>query len=142
MQVLSAELANRLQYVTVLFELVGLTLAFIEIRFPKLALSVSKHIRHEIKDLGRSVSSLSRGRLLEVLIGLVLGLILLYALDTWGSPFIALTLLFVFLALILSYTIAAYWIPQRAIGGFGIALASFGVLGEIYQIIVSKIAGS
>ena len=131
MSFLNQELAASLQYVTVPLEFVGIILAILELRFPRASLWASEHILREGQSYLLAINSkLAIKTALGVGIGLVLVLTLEYSNLQYGSEL----MLYACFSLAFSYAIAAYWLPDRAIGTFGLCLASFGLCGEIYQL--------
>ena len=130
----SEEAARTIQFVTIPFELIGIALAAIEIRLPHLSASVSNHI---LKEGQHFLGPVSRRQTLEFGVGICLGVGIAAIIDQTNSPEVLGVSVFALIAVCASYCIAAYWVPSRAIGTFGLSIASFGLTGEIYQFLVA-----
>lgn len=131
MSLFNQDLAASLQYVTVPLEFVGIVLALVELRFPRISQWASEHILREGQGYFRAINPrLAIKTALGIGIGLLLVLTLEYSNLQYGSGL----MLYACFSLAFSYAIAAYWLPERAIGTFGLCLASFGLCGEIYQL--------
>lgn len=116
-------MATTLQYYTFPLELIGLTLATIEVRFPRTAKRLAKYIN-------------KRGPRKELLIGLWIPVaIVLVLLVTFNESVVRSLLPGVVLTFVLAavYTISSNWVNGREVGTLGIIIAGFGVLGEAYQ---------
>jgi hypothetical protein len=163
------EAAYVLQYVTFPLEVIGLTLATIEVRFPSLAVRISAFIKGEWEELSRYPDRPVRGSgwywlklvgywlkrpdtgLLVVMVSLVLVFLLLTLLASMpiginvvvvAIPIteVALRVLPI-IVICMAVWISATWVEDRAVGTMGIVIAGLGVLGEAYQFIVQLLAG-
>lgn len=180
MQLLSSDLASALQYVSLPLELIGLSLATIEVRFPIMTARINAYLEKQVENWGVARSAIKKrhpltyklhggdSRLhipmpallyhtLTALIAVIalaailflsaramhqFGLIDQIELDLVGSIydvfFLWVYLPISSLAIIaLSVTfIAVRFVANRAVGTLGIIIASVGVLGEGYQLLV------
>ena len=132
---LSAKLANLLQYFTFPVELVGFSLALIEIRFPHFASRLSHLIVKSADEPTQPLKSevpLSKA-LVTIGLFLMIGLIIvLFSLPQWvvygGGG--------VLFAFGVGHAIAARWVPNRAVGTVGLIMAGLGLVAELYQLMV------
>ena len=126
------EISDALQYFTLPVELIGFTLALIEIRFPVFASRLSKIIvKTEKRSSGFNPDLSKLAAIASVCFFLSFGVaIVLFQIPEWlvygGCG--------VVMSFGLGHTIAARWIPNRAIGTIGLIMAALGLLGELYQI--------
>ena len=162
MEFFNNETATLLQYFSFPLEVVGFSLAMIEIRFPALALSIIGFMNSYSED-SELVSvkvkwdkTLFRGFLLSTVLGAVmlflafvpraLGVflgddegILLLALVGSFLVYGAVYILVIILLMRGLITMANRWVEGRAIGTLGLTIAGFGVLGEAYQFTVQLV---
>lgn len=134
MWLVSTEFANALQFVTVPLEFVGILLAIIELRFPALSKIASRHILNEGKSY---LGPLSYKQIIQTSIGIGLGLVFTSIVGQSETAYALELLTFAISAIVCSYVVAAYWIPDRAIGSFGLCLAGFGLAGELFQLFIN-----
>ena len=132
--ILSEDVAFHLQFITFPLELIGIVLALIEIRFPSLAISIAKYIHAETSaeasDLGQTIT---RGQLAVFSIGGIAFLVILFFAPNPHT--IVAGMVVVSAVVLVSFTISVKWIPGRTVGTLGVLVASFGLVGETYQVI-------
>lgn len=141
----SSEISDQLQLVTFPLEVFGLTLALVEVRFPRMANAVAERIRIESiafqKGLTMKSKAISwllpflpsglRTRLVSMLILLFPFIVLFVApIDPITLPLVSV------LAVIVAIWASVRWIPDKPVGTLGIFVAGLGVLGEGYQFTV------
>ena len=136
MEIFSNEVASTLQYFTLPLEVIGLTLAAIEVRFPSLASRIAGYIVTAVEKGERDGADLKRIVSKKELVMTAIGVsILVFAVITSGYPNAVVYGSCTFVAVIsLSYIAAVKWIPGKTVGTLGIIIAAFGVLGEAYQL--------
>ena len=144
----SNEIAFTLQYITFPFEVFGLTLATIELRFPHTAKRIHDYL---LKDKAWTEVELDRGfidtirKSKIVLIVYILYSVLVFTMAYFKGD-VVIAVAFIFVPLILIPVLASFmwltlkgygfltdWVPDRSVGTLGIIIAGFGVLGEAYQ---------
>ena len=132
----SSAIANLLQYFSFPAELIGIFLAYIEIRHPDLANRFSERI----VNYARKNAEVSLSDAVPVLH--VLGIVTVFvfigiATVIFNPPdWVIYGPLAVLITLTLAMFIAAYWIPKRALGTIGLMIAGIGMLIECYQVVV------
>ena len=149
MEIFNDDLSDVLQYVSLILESVGLTLAFIEIKSPNTAalLEASIHgFENHLKELGNKIAS---NKVTQNIVSTFIILIFLAVIPAlWGLfelP-IFVWVIFFFVAAIFLFVIGIFLLGAfinsletfshgRAIGALGVCLASLGIFGEIYQIL-------
>ena len=162
MEFFSNEISNTLQMFTFPMEVVGLTLAAIEVRFAEFAAKIHVYMEYFLDRQEKGLSKGFREGLVEdlidpdeieegartryytLLIIMLLMLLVLLGQVTWNlfvgeyKDFLVVTGLG-FSAVFLVYLILQFtrfivrWVPDRSVGTLGIIIAGFGVLGEAYQ---------
>ena len=148
MEFFSNEIASTLQYFTLPLEVVGLTLATIEVRFPRVAARMHQYM---LQDQNYVQKELDYGFLKTLktsyFVGIALVLYLLAVLTfayfednlIGGLGFaVAPLILIPFLSFGSTLMLRAYgfltnWVPERSVGTLGLIVAGFGILGEAYQ---------
>ena len=142
--------ALELQLVTFFLEIVGVTLAFIEIKFPATADKIERGIRKSeiwVRNLGERITN---NRLTEYTMTAFIIVFFLTLSDLWGLWELP-TLVWIFFYLIYSVVgviFGLYLIEEvikilnhssngRALGALGVALAILGLMGEIFQMYIS-----
>ena len=149
MHIFNDDISNILQYVSLFLEIIGITLAFIEIKSPKIARFLEESIHdfeNHLKDLGSRIAS---NKITQNLVTVFIVLLLIAIIPAlWGlfelPSFVWIIFFFigaVFLFIIGVFLLVAFidslnsFSNGRAIGSLGICLASLGLFGEIYQIL-------
>lgn len=135
MDFFSNEFASTLQYFTFPLEVVGLTLAAIELRYPAQARIITRVVAFQ--DRNTTIESFTnRWRnssdfpTFRYRIGL---LVVLLAISTIVALSITLSLIIFSTVVFLMIRLTNRWVPDRAVGTLGIIIASVGVLGDGYQ---------
>lgn len=142
------EIAAELQFYTLPLEVVGLSLALIEVRFPGLAARIHASLVHDRSVLSEAieygfVKTLKESRLMWVTVaiyGLLVGLTGLV--EGWFAGVIFLlagVALIPILAFLLrvqyqGWSFITSWVPDRSVGTIGVLIAALGVTGEAYQL--------
>ena len=143
MEFFSNEMANTLQYFTFPMEVVGLTLAAIEVRFPGTAELLADRVSDWRSLMGGKIEHPLRFLLIAAAIfvttvsfgilqkDMSLNIWLLYSFQS----FIYVTSFVICLPIVLAplLLIAQKFVEGRTVGTLGIIIAGFGVLGEAYQ---------
>lgn len=140
MDILDPEFADRLQYLSLILELLGLSLALLEIRFPSSAEKVARYIVSETASLESNIKNMVSGLgsfaiVTSILISIVLAVGVLW----WTfSRFLHGDYVYAFggagMSLLILSWISVKWIPNRPIGTLGVVVAILGVIGEIVQL--------
>tara|TARA_B100000315_G_scaffold185806_1_gene174990 strand:- start:20768 stop:21280 length:513 start_codon:yes stop_codon:yes gene_type:complete len=160
--IFSNELSNTLQMFTFPLEVIGLTLAAVEVRFPELAARLAGYVSREAKSMTpigqlemwnaqrRKTSSLSPirekmnlyllpvisyTRFMPIALGLTfVGMIIISILN---ADFHGLLMMSLLMLVVICYGSLIYFadrfVEGRAVGTLGIIIAGLGVLGEAYQ---------
>jgi hypothetical protein len=141
--------SNSLQYITLILEVAGITLAFIEIKSPRTADKIEKAIRGIQKFTERASYKVTRSHAGQTLITLFIILLFAAVVPTiWGLFTLPWYLWLLFgivggiFGIILGLHLTVDFINSlnkfsngKAIGALGICLASLGMVGEEYQIL-------
>lgn len=154
MNFFNPDTSSAIQYLTFPLEVIGFSLALIEIRFPNAAQRISKLQARSFKPFSESLSKLDknslRGKanesigLLVTFIIVIFGIISIAALWAMGelqnsilfgnSVFGSLYVLFVIVfGTYILMGLSSRWVKGREVGTLGLILASLGLLGESYQ---------
>jgi hypothetical protein len=122
----SMEVATTLQYFTFPLEVVGLTFAAIEVRFPDKAKLIARIV--QFQDRNTTLGSLRERwpRVVLLAILMVASIALSWSITLIAVVFSAITFLMI--------RLTSRWVPDRSVGTLGIVIAGFGVLGEAYQL--------
>lgn len=134
-------MASTLQFFTFPLELIGLTLATIEVRFPMLAGQLANRVLAVVEENEREAGNWKRVLKTRDAIIALLGIaVLVIVIFTTGKAWTAI-LGFFLVAVVTSasYLIAVKWVPGRTIGTLGLIVAGFGVLGEFYQVVTQLV---
>lgn len=135
MGIFTNEFAVILQYFTFPLEVVGLSLAALEVRFPKRARLVAKALKFQ--DERTTIESyIHRWKSSTAYTSFrykVILLVVLILISLVVVPFITLLILISGITIFLMIRLTNRWVPERAVGTLGIIIAGFGVLGEGYQ---------
>jgi hypothetical protein len=144
----SNEISNTLQMFTFPMEVIGLTLAAIEVRFPVIAAKIQLSIED---DKSQTTAELERGIIRTIKTSRILHVVLLMyflwavfigystgkiagGLFLAAAPIILIPFLYLIIWLsVKGSTFLLNWVPDRSVGTLGIIIAGFGVLGEAYQ---------
>ena len=144
----SNEIAYTLQYFTFPSEVVGLTLAAIEVRFPRVAARMHQYFVQDKQDTQKEfnygfIKTLKTSYLVQIALVLYLLAVLTLAyfednvrlgVALAAAPLILIPLLSFGVTLMLrAYEFLTNWVPERSVGTLGLMIAGFGVLGEAYQ---------
>ena len=134
---LNSDLADSIQYVCLMLEFTGIALALIELRFPMFAEQLASHF----KEQGRFRFKFPRD-LIFIAAGVFVGeLAVTLVQDPHTRELLMYTLLYLGAAVSIAYTVSAYWLTDRSVGVFGLTLAFFGFVGEVYQSLTGLILG-
>lgn len=131
----SAAIANLLQYFSFPAEVIGVLLAYIEIRHPGL----SRLLSARITDYGKRNAEVSlrdnipAAGVIATIAVFVLFSVVIVVVDPpdWVIYGPLAVLILVSAALL----VAAYWVPRRALGTIGLMIAGLGLLIELYQML-------
>lgn len=149
MNFFNESISDLLQHITLALELVGITLAFIEIKSPSTANKIEKAIRGIQKATERASYQVTRSHVGQTFITIFIILLFVAIVPTiWGLfslPWYAWVVIGVIggiFGVIIGMHLMVDFINSlntfsngRAIGALGVCLASLGIAGEIYQII-------
>jgi hypothetical protein len=143
------ELANELQFITFALEVLGVTLAFIEIKYPALADKIERFIRdseHAVRRLGERLTD---GRLIEWTMTIFIIVFFLSLADWWDLytlpwfVWVIFGIVYAVVGLIFGLFLIEELIKflnhssnGRALGALGIALAMLGLIGDLIQIYI------
>jgi hypothetical protein len=145
-------LATELQLVTFILEILGVTLAFIEIWFPDRADRIERRIRmgeDAVRNLGERITN---NRLTEYTMTAFTFVIFLSLFDVWGlidwPTFV--WIIFGIIFAVVGTVFGLYLVQEtirflnhnsngRALGALGVLLAIFGLIGEVGQIYLTII---
>ena len=148
MEFFSNEIASTLQYFTFPLEVIGLTLAAIEVRFPKLAARMHQYLVQDQQEFQKQfdygfLKTLKTSYLVQITLILYLLAVLTFAyfednliggLGFAVAPLILIPFLSFGSTLMLrAYGFLTNWVPERSVGTLGLIVAGFGILGEAYQ---------
>ena len=148
MEFFSNEIASTLQYFTFPLEVIGLTLAAIEVRFPKLAARMHQYLVQDQQEFQKQfdygfLKTLKTSYLVQITLILYLLAVLTFAyfednliggLVLAVAPLILIPFLSFGSTLMLrAYIFLTNWVPERSVGTLGLIVAGFGILGEAYQ---------
>ena len=148
MEFFSNEIASTLQYFTFPLEVIGLTLAAIEVRFPKLAARMHQYLVQDQQEIQKQfdygfLKTLKTSYLVQITLILYLLAVLTFAyfednliggLGFAVAPLILIPFLSFGSTLMLrAYIFLTNWVPERSVGTLGLIVAGFGILGEAYQ---------
>ena len=148
MEFFSNEIASTLQYFTFPLEVIGLTLAAIEVRFPKLAARMHQYLVQDQQEIQKQfdygfLKTLKTSYLVQITLILYLLAVLTFAyfednliggLVLAVAPLILIPFLSFGSTLMLrAYIFLTNWVPERSVGTLGLIVAGFGILGEAYQ---------
>ena len=135
MDFFSNEIAYTLQYFTFPLEVVGWTLASIEVTYPDGALLISRVV--SFQDWNTTLESFTERWKNPSEFGSfrykIIGLLVLVVISIGVSSIITLGLVILALAIFILIRLTNRWVPDKAVGTLGIVLAGLGVLGEAYQ---------
>jgi hypothetical protein len=149
MKFFNESVSNSLQYITLILEVAGITLAFIEIKSPSSADKIEKAIRGVQKFTERASYKVTRSHAGQTFITLFIILLFAAVVPTvWGLFTLPWYLWLLFgivgaiFGIILGLHLTVDFINSlnkfsngKAIGALGICLASLGMVGEAYQIL-------
>ena len=137
----SENMAYWLQFITLPLEVVGLTLATIEVRFPGIAEQLSNRVLAVVERNELEAGNMKRViEPREVIATMLLIGVLVVIIFVTGNPWTSIFGFFgVALIVSLSYVVAVKWVPGRTIGTLGLIVAGFGVLGEFYQMVAQVV---
>ncbi len=131
----SNEIAYTLQYFTFPLEIIGLTMASIEVRYPDKAVLISRIV--SFQDKNTTLESFTDRWMNPSEFGSfrykIIGLLILVAISMAVSSTITLGLFILAFAIFFMIRLTNRWVPDRAVGTLGIVIAGLGVLGEAYQ---------
>ena len=149
MKFLNSTVANDLQYLTLVFEVVGFTLAFMEIKYPKGAHRIEIAIKGIEKVVQRVSYQMARNAIAQTLITIFILLLFAAVIPTlWGLFSLPNYVWWMFgsVGIVVGIIIALHLMVDfldslnrfsngKAIGALGVCLGSLGIIGEIYQIL-------
>jgi len=135
MEFFSNDFAYTLQYFTFPLEVIGLTLAAIEVRYPDGARVITRVVAFQDKyttlesftDRWKNSSEFMTFRYK------IITLLILVAISMAASLLITLSLIIISIIVFFMIRLTNRWVPDRAVGTLGIIIAGFGILGEAYQ---------
>jgi len=150
MKFLNSTVANDLQYLTLIFEVVGFTLAFIEIKYPKGAHRIERGFKGLEKAVQRMSYRMAKNPVVQTLITIFILLLFAAVIPTvWGLFSLPSYVWWMFSSVgiavgaIIGLHLAVDFLDSlnrfsngKAIGALGVCLGSLGIMGEIYQILV------
>ena len=132
---ISTATANLLQYFSLPAELIGVMLAYIEIRHPVIANKLSAYIV-EYEKLNAEVSISDNVPVVKAAIIISIFLLIGFLTIILDPPdWIIYGPVAVLVSILIAIFIASRWIPKRALGTIGLMIASFGLLIELYQFV-------
>ena len=133
----------RFNYLFLIIETIGLILAFIELRAPKVAngitnliLTIASQFQKSVEPTIRRVSSKIAKKIIGSLVLLVvIGSAFQWSVESFlsGNYFIAAC--FSGITFVSLCWISVKWIESKPLGTLGVLLASFGLVGSVYQIV-------
>jgi len=154
MRFFSNTIANGLNYITLIFEVVGFTLAFIEIKYPRGADRIEKGFRGLEKFVQRFSYKMANNPLGQTVITIFIILLFAAVVPTiWGLftlPFYVWAV-FIIAGIAVSVIVLLHLMVDfldslnrfsngKAIGALGVCLGSLGIVGELYQILTQWFA--
>ena len=147
-------LSNEIQLATFILEILGVTLAFIEIRFPYKADRIERRIRRSedwVRNLGEKITN---NRLTEWTMTAFIIVFFLSMSDWWGLWELptAVWIVFSVIYFVVGTIFGLYIIEEvikilnhqsngRALGALGVILAILGLAGEIVQMYLNFTSG-